>query len=128
MVHLRSGERSCEEDGALPQHHRPSFSDVEVIRQFAVSKDNTRMPLNIMRRKGTKLDGNNPDPAMVTAATGSASRPLYRGAAVWLDHGGVFVIANSAAAANTARTGTAGATHPEAERLRRLYCLRGVSD
>src|ERR1017187_1267851 len=37
-----------------------SFSDVEVVRQFAISKDNTRVPMNILRRKGTRLDGNSP--------------------------------------------------------------------
>ena len=49
-----------------------SFSDVEVIRQFAVSKDNTRVPMNILRRKDTKLDGNNPtllQQAMVATAS-----------------------------------------------------------
>ncbi|HEY1949625.1 MAG TPA: prolyl oligopeptidase family serine peptidase [Bryobacteraceae bacterium] len=37
-----------------------SFADAEVIRAFAVSKDGTRVPLNIMRLKKTKLDGHNP--------------------------------------------------------------------
>src|SRR5258708_33033098 len=36
------------------------FSDIEVTRGFAVSKDGTKVPLNILRKKGTPLDGNNP--------------------------------------------------------------------
>ena len=36
------------------------FDDAEVIREFAISKDGTRVPVNIVRRKGLKLDGNNP--------------------------------------------------------------------
>jgi prolyl oligopeptidase len=36
------------------------FSDTEVLREFAVSKDGTRVPLTILRRKGTVLDGRNP--------------------------------------------------------------------
>ena len=36
------------------------FDDIEVVREFAVSKDGTRVPVNIIRRRGTRLDGNNP--------------------------------------------------------------------
>ena len=45
---------------ALREKGAADFSDCEVIREFATSKDGTRVPLNIIRRKGTKLDGNNP--------------------------------------------------------------------
>ncbi len=37
-----------------------SFDDIEVVREFATSKDGTKVPLNILRKKGLKLDGNNP--------------------------------------------------------------------
>jgi len=37
-----------------------SLAGAEVIRDFAVSKDGTRIPLNIIRLKNTKLDGRNP--------------------------------------------------------------------
>src|SRR6185503_6720883 len=36
------------------------FSDCEILREFATSRDGTRVPVNILRRKGTKLDGTNP--------------------------------------------------------------------
>jgi prolyl oligopeptidase len=36
------------------------FDDAEVVREFATSKDGTRVPLNIIRRRGTRLDGSNP--------------------------------------------------------------------
>jgi prolyl oligopeptidase len=36
------------------------FSDTEVLRESAVSKDGTHVPLTILRRKGTRLDGRNP--------------------------------------------------------------------
>jgi prolyl oligopeptidase len=45
---------------ALAETSPADFSDTEVIREFAVSKDGTRIPLTILRRKGTRLDGNNP--------------------------------------------------------------------
>ena len=33
------------------------LGDIEEVRESAVSKNGTRIPLNIMRRKGTELDG-----------------------------------------------------------------------
>src|SRR5882762_3951118 len=37
-----------------------NFDDAQVVRAFATSKDGTRVPLNIISRRGTKLDGKNP--------------------------------------------------------------------
>ena len=45
---------------AMFQTSPADFSDVEVIRQTAISKDGTHVPMTILRRKGTKLDGKNP--------------------------------------------------------------------
>ncbi len=71
------------------------FSDVEVVREFAVSKDGTRVPMNIIRRKGTKLNGNNPTILYGYGGYGISQTPGYtRILSVWLDHGGVYVIAN----------------------------------
>jgi prolyl oligopeptidase len=71
------------------------FSDVEVAREFAVSKDGTRVPMNIIRRKGTKLDGNNPTILYGYGGYGVSQTPRYnRTLSLWLDHGGVYVIAN----------------------------------
>ena len=71
------------------------YSDTEVVREFAVSKDGTRVPLNIIRRKDTKLDGSNPVVLSgyggygisITPRYGVSLRPL-------LDHGVIFVNAN----------------------------------
>jgi prolyl oligopeptidase len=71
------------------------FSDTEVVREFATSKDGTRVPMSIMRRKGTPLDGQNP--TLLTAYGGFAISltPAYDVAArLWLDQGGVLAIAN----------------------------------
>jgi prolyl oligopeptidase len=80
---------------ALYQTGAADFSDAEVIRDFAISKDGTRVPLSIIRRKGTKLDGKNP--ALLTGYGGynvnitpgySLNRkPL-------LEHGFVIAVAN----------------------------------
>jgi prolyl oligopeptidase len=45
---------------ALFETSPADFSDSEVVREFAVSKDGTRVPLSIIRRKGIKLDGTHP--------------------------------------------------------------------
>jgi prolyl oligopeptidase len=72
-----------------------SFSDVEVIRVSAISKDNTRVPMNILRRKGTKLDGNNPTLLYGYGGYGINESPAFSARRrAWLDHGGVWVTAN----------------------------------
>jgi prolyl oligopeptidase len=45
-----------------------NFDDAEVTREFATSKDGTRVPINIIRLKTMKLDGNNP--VLLMADTG----------------------------------------------------------
>jgi prolyl oligopeptidase len=45
---------------ALYETSVADFSGAEVIREFATSKDGTKVPLNIIRPKETKLDGKNP--------------------------------------------------------------------
>ena len=68
---------------------------VEAVREFAVSKDGTRVPVTIVRRKGTRLDGSNPVLLTGYGGYGVSMRPWFsRRTAIWLRHGGVFVIAN----------------------------------
>ncbi|MBU8899445.1 prolyl oligopeptidase family serine peptidase [Corallococcus sp. M34] len=71
------------------------ISDVEVVRTTATSKDGTAVPLTILRKKGTKLDGKNP--TLITGYGGFniASTPGYSPlVALWLEQGGVFVQTN----------------------------------
>ena len=72
------------------------FDDTEVIREFATSKDGTRVPVNIIRRRGTRLDGSNPTLLEAYGGYGVNLKPYFLGAfaRVWLDQGGVYVIAN----------------------------------
>jgi len=71
------------------------FSDLEVIREFATSKDGTKVPLNILHKKGMKRDGKNPT---LLYGYGGYSINLSPGfdatRRLWFDAGGVFVIAN----------------------------------
>jgi prolyl oligopeptidase len=72
------------------------YSDTEVVRAFATSKDGTKVPLNIIRRKGTKLDGSNPTLLYGYGGYGVNTTPGFLGASrrLWLEAGGVFVVAN----------------------------------
>lgn len=71
------------------------FSDAEVVREWAVSKDGTKVPMTILRRKGTKLDGNNPTLIWGYGGYGVCESPTFSARhRVWLDQGGVFVCAN----------------------------------
>jgi prolyl oligopeptidase len=71
------------------------FSDVEVVREFATSRDGTKVPLNILRRKGTKLDGKNPTLLYAYGGYGINLTPNFNlNRRVWLDQGGVYVVAN----------------------------------
>lgn len=81
---------------ALVQTSPVTFDDTEIVRDFAVSKDGTRVPINIVRRKGTPLDGTNPVQLYGYGGFGISLMPQFLGAErrVWLDGGGVYVIAN----------------------------------
>ena len=72
-----------------------NFDDAKVERVFATSKDGTRIPLNIISRKGTKLDGNNPTILYGYGGYGVNLTPHFqRRNRLWLDSGGIYVEAN----------------------------------
>lgn len=71
------------------------FSDVEVVREFATSKDGTRIPVNILTPKGSKRDGKNP--AFVTGygGFGLSMTPTFSPVRhLLLEQGFVYAIAN----------------------------------
>jgi prolyl oligopeptidase len=95
--HVRYDEASGKASAPLLAQTSPvAFGDAEVVREFAVSKDGTRVPLNIVRRKGLELDGSHPLLLNGYGGFGVSLSPRFLGAAtrLWLDAGGVFVIAN----------------------------------
>jgi prolyl oligopeptidase len=73
-----------------------NFDDVEVVRAFAASRDGTRVPVNIIRRKGLKLDGGHPTLLYGYGGYGASQTPVFLGAQrrVWFDAGGVYAVAN----------------------------------
>lgn len=72
-----------------------SLDDATVVRDFAVSKDGTRVPVNIVHRKGLKLDGSHPTILYGYGGYGLSMGPYFSSLRrLWLDYGGVFVVAN----------------------------------
>lgn len=79
----------------LEQASPVDMTDAEVVRERAVSKDGTKVPLSILRPRGFVQDGR--APALLTGYGGFGVsvkprfRPWYR---AWLDAGGVIAEAN----------------------------------
>jgi prolyl oligopeptidase len=78
---------------ALASTYPVDFSDAETRREWAVSKDGTRVPITILLRKGTPLDGSAPCLATGYGGYGLSSAPRFDPVLrVWLDRGGVFAV------------------------------------
>jgi prolyl oligopeptidase len=80
-------------------HSDPAHFDAsnQMVEQLdATSKDGTKIPYFIVHSKTMKYDGSNP--TLLTAYGGfqASSTPTYLAYAgkLWLDHGGVYVVAN----------------------------------
>ena len=72
-----------------------SFADIEVTREFATSKDGSRIPLNIIFRKGMKRDEQNPTLLYGYGGYGISMSPNFDFTRrLWFDRGGVYVVAN----------------------------------
>src|SRR5438874_2738572 len=80
---------------ALRSTSTVSFSDIEVTREFATSKDGSKIPLNILFRKGMKRDGQNPTVLYGYGGYGISLSPNFEFTRrLWFDRGGVYVVAN----------------------------------
>ena len=87
------GNKLAKTDLADPS--KVSFSDAEVTREMAKSKDGAMIPVNLIMKKGTKLDGSNPLLLYGYGGYGLSERPHFSlWARVWLDHGGIFATVN----------------------------------
>jgi prolyl oligopeptidase len=94
---LRYDERSAQAaETPLAQTSPVSFADAEVVREFAVSKDGTSVPLNIIRLKNAALTGTTPLLLNGYGGYGISLTPQFLGPTkrLWLDGGGIFVIVN----------------------------------
>jgi prolyl oligopeptidase len=71
------------------------FSDVQVVRDEAISQNGVRVPITILHRKGLQRDGSHPALLTGYGGYGVSLTPFFNpGLRIWLDHGGVMAIAN----------------------------------
>jgi prolyl oligopeptidase len=80
---------------ALKTTAAADLSGYETTREFATSKDGTRIPLNVIAAPGTPRDGT--APALLTAYGGFGISLVPRfdpEQLLWLEQGGVYVVAN----------------------------------
>jgi len=71
------------------------FDDYRVVRDFATSRDGTRVPVNIVLGKDTPLDGNNPMLLTGYGGYGISLSPAFSPTLkVWLEQGGIWAEAN----------------------------------
>lgn len=71
------------------------LSDVTVVREFATSKDGTKVPVTVLVPKGAKLDGTNPCLLTAYGGYGVSIEPGFHPASRLLfDHGFVLAVAN----------------------------------
>ncbi len=69
--------------------------DYESKQIFYTSKDGTKIPMIITHKKGLKLDGNNPTILYGYGGFNVSLTPAFSTAnAVWLEMGGIYVVAN----------------------------------
>jgi prolyl oligopeptidase len=92
QVELASRKTSLWDKVATPGIDPSAY---EVKQLWFNSKDGTRVPMFVFHKKGIKLDGKNP--TMLTGYGGfnvSLTPSFSGGRYLWLEHGGVFAVAN----------------------------------
>jgi prolyl oligopeptidase len=101
LYHVPGGATSA----AVVTSEEPTFdgSRFEVFQQWAVSKDGTRIPYFVVAPRGLPRDGSRPAHIFSYGGFRSTLKPSYSGSyephhgaygKLWLERGGVFVLAN----------------------------------
>ncbi|HSD67050.1 MAG TPA: prolyl oligopeptidase family serine peptidase [Vicinamibacteria bacterium] len=80
---------------ALSVEYPISLRDATVSREWAVSRDGTRVPLTVVAPKGARHDGTGFALLTGYGGYGIDQTPYFDpGLRIWLDHGGAFAVAN----------------------------------
>jgi len=71
-------------------------SNMTVEQNWAVSKDGTRIPYSVVRRKDARMDGSNPTLLYAYGGFLVSQTPAYAATPgkLWIERGGVYVVAN----------------------------------
>ena len=88
-------DRAAMQETALAQASPADFSDCEIRREFAEAPDGTKLPVNIIMRKGTKLDGQSPTILYGYGSYGLSEQPYFQpDIKLWIEQGGIYVDAS----------------------------------
>lgn len=80
---------------ALAQTSPADFSDCEVRRIFATADDGTKIPINILMRKGATLDGRAPVLLYGYGSYGLLEQPYFQPELkAWIEQGGIYADAS----------------------------------
>lgn len=82
-------------DTAFSSYSTVDFADATVVREFAVSKDGTKVPVTIIHPKGIALNASHPVLLTGYGGYGISLKPHFLASRkVWLEQGGIIAIAN----------------------------------
>jgi prolyl oligopeptidase len=80
---------------ALVNRCPADFSGCEVRREYAQAEDGTKIPVTILMRKGTKLDGDHPVLLYGYGSYGLSETPRFDASRmVWIERGGIWADAS----------------------------------
>jgi prolyl oligopeptidase len=90
-----SSDMESPEPTVLATASPADFSDCVVARVFATADDGTRIPINVVMRSGTPLDGTAPTILYGYGSYGISQRPNFSATRrVWLEQGGIYAFAS----------------------------------
>ncbi|MEO8151581.1 MAG: prolyl oligopeptidase family serine peptidase [Rhizobacter sp.] len=95
QIYLVAADGSVSNSGLQPTSPYDSPAGIVTTEVKVKSHDGAMVPLSIIHRDSTKLDGNNPTILYGYASYGITEEPFYSVSRLaWLDAGGVYAIAN----------------------------------
>ncbi|MBA3253202.1 MAG: prolyl oligopeptidase family serine peptidase [Burkholderiaceae bacterium] len=95
QIYLVAADGSVRNSGLQPEGPFDTPADVVATEVKVKSHDGAMVPMSIIHRRGTTLDGRNPTILYGYASYGITEEPFYSVSRLaWLDAGGVYAIAN----------------------------------
>ena len=95
QIYLVGADGSVKNSGLQPQGPYDAPADVVATEVMVKSHDGAMVPMSIIHKRSTQLNGNNPTILYGYASYGITEEPFYSVSRLaWLDVGGVFAIAN----------------------------------
>ena len=95
QIYAVAADGKVENTGLQPQGAYDAPKGITATEVVVRSWDGALVPMSIIHKDGVKLDGSNPALLYGYASYGITEEPFYStGRLAWLDHGGVYAVAN----------------------------------